>query len=73
MLSWVHWHNTSRLHGYLNDIPLAGHVLRYETDRPTTGEIQSREPHQNQGVTRRAARAGGATFDASWLASPPFY
>ncbi len=20
-LSWVHWHNTSRLHGYLNDIP----------------------------------------------------
>ena len=20
-LSWVHWHNTSRLHGYLNDLP----------------------------------------------------
>ena len=20
-LGWVHWHNTSRLHGYLNDIP----------------------------------------------------
>ncbi|QHP89444.1 IS3 family transposase [Mycolicibacterium monacense] len=20
-LSWVHWHNTARLHGYLNDIP----------------------------------------------------
>ena len=22
-LSWVHWHNTSRLHGYLNDVPPA--------------------------------------------------
>jgi transposase InsO family protein len=22
-LSWVHWHNASRLHGYLNDVPLA--------------------------------------------------
>ena len=22
-LGWVHWHNTSRLHGYLNDIPPA--------------------------------------------------
>ena len=20
-LSWVHWHNTSRLHGYLGDVP----------------------------------------------------
>ena len=20
MLSWVHWHNTSRLNGYLNDV-----------------------------------------------------
>ena len=20
-LSWVHWHNTARLHGYLNDLP----------------------------------------------------
>ncbi len=22
-LSWVHWHNTTRLHGYLNDVPPA--------------------------------------------------
>ena len=22
-LSWVHWHNTSRLHGYLADVPPA--------------------------------------------------
>lgn len=22
-LSWVHWHNTARLHGYLNDVPPA--------------------------------------------------
>ena len=20
-LGWVHWHNTQRLHGYLNDLP----------------------------------------------------
>lgn len=20
-LEWVHWHDTSRLHGYLNDLP----------------------------------------------------
>ena len=22
-LGWVHWHNTARLHGYLNDVPPA--------------------------------------------------
>ncbi|GAA1129880.1 hypothetical protein GCM10009670_23240 [Citricoccus alkalitolerans] len=22
-LSWVHWHNQTRLHGYLNDVPAA--------------------------------------------------
>ncbi|ORA81216.1 hypothetical protein BST27_30975, partial [Mycobacterium intermedium] len=22
-LGWVHWHNTTRLHGYLNDVPPA--------------------------------------------------
>ena len=22
-LGWVHWHNTERLHGYLNDVPPA--------------------------------------------------
>ena len=22
-LSWVHWHNTARLHGYLGDVPPA--------------------------------------------------
>jgi len=22
-LGWVHWHNTSRLHGYLGDVPPA--------------------------------------------------
>ncbi len=36
-LSWVLWHKT-RLHGYLNDLPpTEGHLLRYETDRPTPG------------------------------------
>ena len=39
-LGWVHWHNTRRLHGYLNDTPPAEFeaiVLRYEADRPTPG------------------------------------
>ncbi len=22
-LGWVHWHNTERLHGYLDDVPLS--------------------------------------------------
>jgi transposase InsO family protein len=39
-LGWVHWHNTGRLHGYLDDLParrVRGHLLGYETDRPTPG------------------------------------
>ena len=33
-LSWVHWHNTSRLHGYLDDIPPAEfEAIFYATKR----------------------------------------
>jgi putative transposase len=33
-LGWVHWHNTSRLHGYLNDIPPAEfEAIFYATKR----------------------------------------
>jgi putative transposase len=36
--SWVHWHNTSRLHGYLNDIPPAEFEATFyatkRTDQP---------------------------------------
>jgi putative transposase len=42
-LSWVHWHNTTRLHGYLNDIPPAEfEATFYATNRndQTLVEIQ---------------------------------
>ena len=33
-LSWVHWHNTSRLHGYLNDLPPTEfEAIFYATER----------------------------------------
>ena len=32
-LSWVHWHNTSRLHGYLNDVPPEFEATFYATKR----------------------------------------
>jgi putative transposase len=42
-LGWVHWHNTSRLHGYLDDIPPSEFETRFyatkRTDRATV-EIQ---------------------------------
>ena len=42
-LSWVHWHNTSRLHGYLNDLPPAEFEATFyatkRTDQPRV-EIQ---------------------------------
>jgi putative transposase len=42
-LSWVHWHNTGRLHGYLSDIPPAEfEATFYATNRTdqTLVEIQ---------------------------------
>jgi putative transposase len=40
-LSWVHWHNTSRLHGYLNDVPPAEYEQTFyaqsRTDQPLIG------------------------------------
>jgi len=40
-LGWVHWHNTSRLHGYLGDIPPAEYeqafYAAHRTDRPPVG------------------------------------
>jgi putative transposase len=42
-LSWVHWHNTSRLHGYLGDLPPAEfEAIFYATKRigQTLVEIQ---------------------------------
>ena len=42
-LSWVHWHNTARLHGYLDDVPPAEFEATFydtkRTDHPLV-EIQ---------------------------------
>ena len=42
-LGWVHWHNTSRLHGYLGDLPPAEFEATFyatnRTDQPLV-EIQ---------------------------------
>jgi putative transposase len=42
-IGWVHWHNASRLHGYLNDIPPAEFEAVFyatkRTDQPLV-EIQ---------------------------------
>jgi putative transposase len=42
-LGWVHWHNTARLHGYLNDVPPADYEAAFydaqQTDQPLV-EIQ---------------------------------
>ena len=38
-LSWVHWHNTSRLHSYLGDVPpIEFEATLYATHRPVTGQ-----------------------------------
>ncbi|SIJ64915.1 transposase [Mycobacteroides abscessus subsp. abscessus] len=40
-LGWVHWHNTSRLHGYLNDVPPAEYEAAFydaqRTAQPLVG------------------------------------
>jgi putative transposase len=42
-LGWVHWHNTARLHGYLDDVPPAEFEAHWsETNtRTTPGSLQS--------------------------------
>ena len=35
-LNWVHWHNTTRLHSYLNDIPPAEFEAAYDARTSTT-------------------------------------
>jgi len=32
-LSWVHWFNTQRIHGYLNDVPPAEYEDAYRAER----------------------------------------
>ena len=62
-LSWVHWHNTARLHGYLNDLPPTTSSKPSSTLRngPTNPWSKSNSPslHRNQGVS--APGTGQAT------------
>ena len=37
-LSWVHWHNTERLHGYLHDVPPAEFEAEFYAASATTSE-----------------------------------
>jgi putative transposase len=37
-LGWVHWHNTERLHGYLNDVPPAEFEAAHYAALATTSE-----------------------------------
>jgi putative transposase len=42
-LGWVHWHNTSRLHGYLDDIPPTEFETRfYDTKRTDRAMVEIR-------------------------------
>ncbi len=52
-LSWVHWHNTQRLHGYLGDLPPA----EFEALHAARGELQGADPGDRSvnGAARRAA------------------
>ena len=50
-LGWVHWHNTTRLHSYLGDLPPAEfEATFYATERSDQHlvEINSRSLHQSQ-------------------------
>jgi putative transposase len=51
-LNWVHWHNTSRLHGYLGDLPPAEfEAIFYARNGTTKPQSKSNSPslHRNQG------------------------
>ena len=55
-LGWVHWHNTSRLHGYLGDYrPPSSKPRSTLRNGPTRPWSKSNSPslHQNQGVSIR--------------------
>ena len=63
-LSWVHWHNTARLHGYLNDLPPTEfEAISYARNGPTNPRSKSNSPslHRNQGVSMPCRRSAVAT------------
>lgn len=54
-LGWVHWHNTERLHGYLDDVPPAEFEAAYaarQADQEMVGNQQP-EPPPDPGWFRR--------------------
>jgi len=67
-LGWVHWHNTSRLHGYLNDIPPAELKPRSTLQTgPTNTWSKSNSPslHHNT-ITTRAFQSGSSAGARRW-------
>ena len=38
-LSWVHWYNTERLHGYLCDVPSAEYEEAHYAQLATSGQM----------------------------------
>ena len=75
-LSWVYWHNTSRLHSYLGDLPPAefrSGVLRCITDRPTPGRNPiaraSSRPRAIQATLMNAVQSPEVTDWRHWAAS----
>jgi len=38
-LTWVHWHNTARLHGYLGDVPPAEYEETFYAGRVWPKEL----------------------------------
>jgi len=44
-LGWVYWHNTSRLHGYLNDVPPAEfEAAFYDASRTDQALVEIPQP-----------------------------
>ena len=67
-LGWVHWHNTRRLHGYLNDLPPAEFENTSTLQNgPTKPWSKSNSPslHQNQGDSQRDTVSASALADAT--------
>jgi TIR domain len=59
--SWVHWHNTARLHGYLRDMPPAEYETAFYPDhRPGPG----RNPMARVSIRPRAIHWSLPTWDA---------
>ena len=74
-LGWVHWHNTQRLHGYLDDLPPVEFEQLYAdqitAQAPDPGDHRSpsrlaQPQNASQAVNRRPSRSGSPRRKPSW-------